>query len=85
MLDGSPGSREAEATCRFWWRAPTHAITVRTYVCIYSRYDSRAILADPCTLQPSPVTVLELLCSFHGICPSSLPLRVCMVENYNFS
>ena len=29
---------------------------------IYSRYDRRASLADPCTLQPSPVTVLELLC-----------------------
>ena len=23
MLDGSPGSREAEATRRFWWCAPT--------------------------------------------------------------
>ena len=33
---------------------------------IYSRYDGRVILADPCTLQPSPVTVLELLCSFMG-------------------
>ena len=33
---------------------------------IYSRYDGRVILADLCTLQPSPVTVLELLCSFMG-------------------
>ena len=29
---------------------------------IYSRYDRRTIMADRCTLQPLPVTVLELLC-----------------------
>ena len=35
MLDGSPRSKKAEATCRFRWRAPTHAITyVRTYAYI---------------------------------------------------
>ena len=35
---------------------------VLMYVCIYSRYDRRAILADLCTPQTSPVAVLELLC-----------------------